>query len=131
MKTDKSNVLKLLKRKRDGTLRKSYKELALETGYSKNHLKKLSAQLKESSIEELSVHKNTGNASHNAACNPEVEYIVKFKELYPVISVAQFKDVYEEDIVTDKAHEKDVRKYYDMIDTNTLTRTLTSTNERR
>ena len=111
MKTDKSNVLKLLKRKRDGTLRKSYKELALETGYSKNHLKKLSAQLKESSIEELSVHKNTGNASHNAACNPEVEYIVKFKELYPVISVAQFKDVYEEDVVTDKVHEKDVRKY--------------------
>ena len=98
-KISKENVLKLLKRKRDGTLNSSFKHLEMETGYSKGHLKKLYKQLATEDIETLSKHKNTGHTSHNAACNNEISYIVKFKELYPKISVAQFKDVYEEDIV--------------------------------
>ena len=40
-KISKENVLKLLKRKRDGTLNSSFKQLEMETGYSKGHLKKL------------------------------------------------------------------------------------------
>ena len=39
-KISKENVLKLLKRKRDGTLNSSFKQLEMETGYSKGHLKK-------------------------------------------------------------------------------------------
>ena len=111
-KISKENVLKLLKRKRDGTLKSSFKQLELETGYTKGHLKKLSKQLADSDIETLSKHKNTGNTSHNAACNDEISYIVKFKELYPKISVAQFKDVYEEDIVLNKEYQDDVDKYH-------------------
>ena len=111
-KISKENVLKLLKRKRDGTLKSSFKQLELETGYTKGHLKKLSKQLADSDIETLSKHKNTGNTSHNAACNDEISYIVKFKELYPKISVAQFKDVYEEDIVLNKEYKDDVDKYH-------------------
>ena len=44
-KISKENVLKLLKRKRDGTLNSSFKQLEMETGYSKGHLKKLYKQL--------------------------------------------------------------------------------------
>lgn len=111
-KISKENVLKLLKRKRDGTLHSSFKQLEMETGYSKGHLKKLYKQLATEDIETLSKHKNTGHTSHNAACNNEISYIVKFKELYPKISVAQFKDVYEEDIVLNKEYEDDVIKYH-------------------
>ena len=70
----------------------------------------MSAQLDECSIEELSVHKNTGKVSHNGACSLELEYIVKFKELYPDISVAQFKDIYEEDRVYNRLYKNDVEK---------------------
>lgn len=111
-KISKENVLILLKRKRDGTLHSSFKQLEMETGYSKGHLKKLYKQLATEDIETLSKHKNTGLTSHNAACNDEISYIVKFKELYPKISVAQFKDVYEEDIVLNKDYEDDVIKYH-------------------
>ena len=111
-KISKENVLKLLKRKRDGTLNSRFKQLEINTGYSKGHLKKLYKQLATEDIETLSKHKNTGHTSHNAACNNEISYIVKFKELYPKISVAQFKDVYEEDIVLNKEYEDDVIKYH-------------------
>lgn len=76
-KISKENVLKLLKRKRDGTLDLSFKQLELETGYTKGHLKKLSKQLDTEDIDSLSKHKNTGHTSHNAACNDEISYIVK------------------------------------------------------
>ena len=36
-KISKENVLKLLKRKRDGTLNSSFKQLEINTGYSKGH----------------------------------------------------------------------------------------------
>ena len=66
-KISKENVLKLLKRKRDGALNSSFKQLEMETGYSKGHLKKLYKQLATEDIETLSKHKNTGLTSHNAA----------------------------------------------------------------
>ena len=111
MKMLKHDVLSLLERKRQGKISSSFKQLALETGYTKWHLKKLYKQLDKCSIEELSVHKNTGNPSHNAACSLEIDYIVKFKELYPVISVAQFKDIYEEDVVLSLEYKENVEKY--------------------
>ena len=111
-KMSKENVLKLLKRKRDGTLKSSFKQLKLETGYTKGHLKKLSKQLANENIESLSKHKNTGHTSHNAACSDEISYIVSFKELYPKISVAQFKDVFEEDVVLNPDYQEDVTKYH-------------------
>lgn len=111
-KMSKENVLKLLKRKRDGTLNSSFTQLELETGYSKGHLKKLSKQLALEDVESLSKHKNTGHTSHNAACNDEISYIVSFKELYPKISVAQFKDVFEEDVVLNPEYQEDVTKYH-------------------
>ena len=59
-KISKENVLKLLKRKRDGTLNFSFKQLEMEIGYSRGHLKKLYKQLATEDIEPLSKHKNTG-----------------------------------------------------------------------
>ena len=111
-KMSKENVLKLLKRKRDGTLKSSFKQLELETGYTKGHLKKLSKQLANENIESLSKHKNTGHTSHNAACSDEISYIVSFKQLYPKISVAQFKDVFEEDVVLNPDYQEDVTEYH-------------------
>ena len=111
-KMSKENVLKLLKRKQDGTLKSSFKQLELETGYTKGHLKKLSKQLANENIESLSKHKNTGHTSHNAACSDEISYIVSFKELYPKISVAQFKDVFEEDVVLNPDYQEDVTEYH-------------------
>lgn len=54
-KISKENVLKLLKRKRDGTLNSSFKQLKINTGYSKGYLKKLNKQLATEDIETLSV----------------------------------------------------------------------------
>ena len=111
-KTSKEDTLKLLKRKRDGTLSSSFSELSKETGYTATHLKRLYKELDKSDIEKLSIHKNTGNISHNAACSSETDFIVEFKKLYPVISVAQFKDVYEEDVVLNPKRKDDVDKYH-------------------
>ena len=78
-KTSKEDTLKLLKRKRDGTLSSSFSELSKETGYTATHLKRLYKELDKSDIEKLSIHKNTGNISHNAACISETDFIVELK----------------------------------------------------
>lgn len=43
-------------------------------------------------------HGNKGLAAHNRASNDEIDFIINFKKLYPNITIAQFRDIYLENI---------------------------------
>ena len=101
----------MLKQKINDERKITYKEISHLTGYTKQHLIRLSGQTEEKDIDSLLVHGNVGHVSHNSAPIEEVNYIVQFKKKYPEISIAQFQDVYHEDIIWNKSFRKDVSKY--------------------
>ena len=95
-----NDVLSLLDKKRRGIDDTSFNRLSEITMYSSRHLKRLYKKLEEEGIKETKIHKNRGFIPSNKAPKSEIEYIVRFKSQYPIITIAQFKDIYEEDIVT-------------------------------
>lgn len=107
----KEKALSLLKDKLDGRKNCSYRDLENMTGYSSRHLKRLSKEIEEKDIEELTVHGNTGKKPAITASDQEIGYIVNFKSQYPVITIAQFKDIYDEDVIDNPDKRDDVLKY--------------------
>lgn len=98
----KEDVLTLLDKKRRGIDSPSYNRLSKITGYSSRHLKRLIKRIEEEGIDEILEHKNRGSIPSNKASNTELKYLCRFKTQYPIITIAQFKDIYEEDIVLNK-----------------------------
>ncbi len=45
------------------------------------------------------VHGLTNKPSNNSPSTKEIEFIKKFKNKYPVISISQFQDIYHEDVI--------------------------------
>lgn len=108
---ERKDVLSLLDKKRRGIDNTSYERLSNITGYSKRQLIRLYKQLEEEGIEEVSIHKSRGSTSHNKASKSELEFIKEFKAQYPKITIAHFKDIYEEDVVLNDERKEDVLKY--------------------
>ena len=98
----KEEVLKLLKDKLDGRNDHSFSELERISGYSARHLKRLYKQLNEKDIEQLKVHGNTGKKPAITVSDQEISYIMNFKAQYPRITIAQFKDIYDEDVIDNR-----------------------------
>ena len=96
---DRKEVADLLSKKLNGDLKISYDHLAVLTNYSKRQLIRLSKSLNEKGIDSTLKHGNKGLAAHNRASNDEIDFIVNFKKLYPNITIAQFRDIYLEDII--------------------------------
>ena len=106
-----NDVLSLLDKKRRGIDNTSFQRLSDITGYSKRQLIRMYKRLEEEGIDDVSIHKNRGSTSHNKAPESELEFIVKFKAQYPKITIAHFKDIYEEDVVLNEERKDDVIKY--------------------
>lgn len=104
-------VLELLKKKNNGEIKITYKEIANMTNYSLIQIKRLSKEVEKKDIDNLLVHGLTGKNSNNSAPSQEIEYIKNFKNQYPVISISQFMDIYHEDIIWNKERQDDVKKY--------------------
>lgn len=103
---DKKEVINLLSKKLNGDLKISYNHLGVLTNYSKRQLIRLSKSLNEKGIDSTLKHGNKGLAAHNRASNDEIDLIVNFKKLYPNITIAQFRDIYLEDIIFNSSRKK-------------------------
>ena len=110
-KLDKKEVINLLSKKLNGDLKFSYNHLGVLTNYSKRQLIRLSKSLNEKGIDSTLKHGNKGLAAHNRASNDEIDLIVNFKKLYPNITIAQFRDIYLEDIIFNSSRKEDISKY--------------------
>ena len=108
---NKRYALELLHKKVNGEEKITYKEISRLTGYTKQHLIRLSSQTQEKDIDSLLVHGNLGKDSNNSASKEEVNYIVQFKKKYPEISISQFQDIYHEDVVWNPLFKDDIIKY--------------------
>lgn len=99
----------LMKRKEDPTI--TYKYIQRETGYSKRTIIRVNQELEKKDIKEVLTHGNSNRIPSITASDQEISYIVKFKSLYPKITIAQFRDIYIEDIINNPSKKNDVRKY--------------------
>lgn len=99
MKSNKQLALTYVKEKEHNGL--SYARIAELTGYSVSYLKKLKILVENEDIETLKNHRGKNN-KNRLADEKEIKFIIKFKEQYPIISISQFQDIYNEQIIFDK-----------------------------
>lgn len=111
MLKNKRKALELIKQKINDEIKITYNEIAKQTGYNRKQINRFLNQIEKKDIDDLLVHGLTGKNSNNSVPNQEIEYIKKFKNQYPVISISQFMDIYHEDIVCNKEKQEDVKKY--------------------
>lgn len=105
MKNNKTLALNYLKDKENSKL--SFLDISELTGYSVSYLKKLNKSLKEKDIDSLLLHGGINNKNH-LADEKEINYIIKFKEQYPMISISQFQDIYHEQVIFNHKMKQDV-----------------------
>lgn len=103
-------ALELLAAKRDGS-GATYGEIALETGYSRRQLIRLSRRLEEEGAAAVLRHGNSGSRPHNAAGEDEVRYLRELKRPYPNVTISHFMDIYVEDVLENPAKAADVERY--------------------
>ena len=79
--------------------------IASQTGYSKRQLIRMSKNRYQGTMTPTASHPNP--IPHNKASGSEIEYLVQMKAKYPDITIAQFRDIYIEDVIynSDKAAE--------------------------
>ncbi len=111
MQRNKKEALILLQQRDSKEIKITYNQIAEQTGYSLIQIKRLSKQLKEKDIDSILMHGLTDKPSNNSALPQEIEYIKNFKKQYPVISISQFQDIYNEDVIFNPDKKEDVKKY--------------------
>ena len=111
MKKNKQKALELLKQKVNGEIKITYQQIANISNYSLPQIKRLSKEIEKKDIEDLLVHGLIGKNSNNSVPDQEIEYIKKFKNQYPNITISQFMDIYHEDVIWNKKKQEDVKKY--------------------
>lgn len=111
MHKDKKKALELLKRKINGELIITYNEIEQQTGYGKRQLIRLSKEIEKKDIDLLLVHGLSGKPSNNSASPTEIEFIENLKNQYPICSISQFQDIYNEDVIFNP-EMKDIVKQY-------------------
>lgn len=108
---NKKYALQLLKEKINGERVISYESIAKLTNYSKRQIINFSKEIENKDIDSLLIHASKSKTPNNAASKSEIEYLKKFKKQYPIISIAQFMDIYHEDIIFNPDKLEDVYKY--------------------
>lgn len=107
---DKKKALELLKEKLiDDSI--TYDQISLQTGYERKQLSRLLKQLKEKDMDLILIHGNTGVKPVTTASDQEISYLEKLKESYPVITIAQFRDIFIEDVINNPTMKEDVQRY--------------------
>lgn len=108
---DKQLALKLLREKQHDIIL-TYADISHKTGYSVIQLKRLYKELLEKDMETLLIHGNTNKKPVNKASTSEIEFLRKLKEPYPNITIAQFRDIFLEDILNNPKKQWCVKKYH-------------------
>lgn len=115
---NKEYALKLVQEKLKGLNDYSYSQISVLTDYTKMQLIRFSKQLNEKDIDSILIHGLTNKPSNNSPSDKEIEFIKNFKNKYPICSIQQFQDIYNEDVVWNpkmskivKANNLKVRSY--------------------
>lgn len=107
---DKVKALELLQQ-RDSNPKITCQWIADQCGYSRKQIERLSAERKEKDTSAILTHGNTGKKPATTASDQEIGYLEELKKTYPSITIAQFRDIYLEDVIRNKDMEADVVKY--------------------
>ena len=107
---DKVKALELLQQ-RDSNPKITCQWIADQCGYSRKQIERLSAERKEKDTSAILTHGNTGRKPATTASDQEIRYLEELKKTYPSITIAQFRDIYLEDVIRNKDMEADVVKY--------------------
>ena len=107
---DKNTALKMLQDKLiDPGI--TYEQISRESGYEKRQLIRLFKQLKEKDMDSILIHGNTGHKPVTTASDQETSYLEQLKESYPVITIAQFRDIFIEDVIRNPLMKEEIEKY--------------------
>lgn len=106
----KTKAIELLVAKRnDPSL--TYADIERKTGYSKRQLIRISKQIDERGADGAGTHGNAGRKPATAASEDEVRYLREFKRPYESITIAQFRDIFIEDVIENPDKRDDVERY--------------------
>ncbi len=110
MNEKKLKALQLLMEKQTDPMIR-YSDITEQTGYSKRQLIRLSSELQKKDTDAVLSHGNENRIPANKAASQEIEYLKQLKTSYPNITIAQFKDIFEEDILDNPDRQNDVLQY--------------------
>jgi len=108
---NKAKALELLKKKINGEIKITYKEIERLTSYTKRQLIRLSKEVEKRDIDSILIHGNTGRKPSITASDQEVKYIIEFKKKYLVISISQFMDIYHEDVIFNSKMINEIKQH--------------------
>lgn len=90
----------------------TYAQIEKRTGYSRRQLLRFAKNLKISDKETMLRHGNTGKRPAASATTDEIRFLNEFKKLHPQTTIAEFKAIYEKEVIENPAYAKEVRKYH-------------------
>ena len=109
-KNTKSRAIELLvAKKSDPSV--TYADIERKTGYSQRQLIRISKQIDELGAEGAFEHGNAGRKPPTTASEDEVRYLREFKKPYRSITIAQFRDIFIEDVIENPDKRDDVERY--------------------
>lgn len=108
---NKKYALELIKEKINGSRIITYEQITTMTEYSKRQIINFSKDIENKDIDSMLTHASKGKTSNNAASDLEIQYLKEFKKQYPIISIAQFMDIYHEDVIFNPDKLEDIHKY--------------------
>lgn len=109
---DKTLAVSLLQEKALNDMAYTYPEIASRTGYSKPQLIRIMKEIRQKKdTESIITHGNTGRKPVTTASDQEISYLREFKKPYPYITIAQFRDIYLEDVINAPDKQDDVLHY--------------------
>jgi len=108
-KTKAKAIELLIAKKSDPSL--TYADIERKTGYSRRQLIRISKQVDERGAEGAAEHGNTGRKPAITATEDEVRYLREFKKPYKSITIAQFRDIFIEDVIDNPDKRDDVERY--------------------
>lgn len=89
----------------------TYAQIEKRTGYSRRQLLRFAKNLKTSDKESMLRHGNTGKRPAVSATTDEIRFLYEFKKLHPQTTIAEFKAIYEKEVIENPAYAKEVHKY--------------------
>lgn len=89
----------------------TYAQIEKRTGYSRRQLLRFAKNLKTSDKESMLRHGNTGKRPAVSATTDEIRFLNEFKKLHPQTTIAEFKAIYEKEVIENPAYAKEVHKY--------------------
>lgn len=89
----------------------TYADIERKTGYSRRQLMRIAKKIAEEGVESAATHGNTGRKPATTATEDEVRYLRELKRPYESITIAQFRDIFIEDVIENPAKRDDVERY--------------------